>query len=120
MNQAIADSGAALRLDPNSAVSLRVRGMAELYAGRARAAADDFATEVRLVPADVLAAIWLHVARVRAQQQDVQEFRANIARVDRRQWPGPLIDVVMGEKTVEQVGDIALSSEGEKTKKERV
>src|SRR5262249_55505726 len=120
MKQAIADATAAIRLEPNAAVYFRLRGLAQLYAGQPRPAADDLATAVRLAPGEALGVIWLHVARVRADQQDAQEFRVNVARVDRQEWPGPLVEVLIGGKTVEQVGDIAASSEGEKPRRERV
>jgi lipoprotein NlpI len=120
MDRAIADETAAMRLDPGSAVSLRLRGLAELYAGRPKPAADDFAAAVRLVPSDALGVIWLHVARSRAGHEDAQELRTNVARVDRREWPGPMVEVLTGAMTVERVGDIAMSAEGEKTRRERV
>ena len=120
MNRAIADSTAALRVASDSAAAYRIRGLAQLYSGRAKAAADDFASAVRLDPADVLGTIWLHVARVRSGSQDAQEFRANIGRVDRRVWPGPLADVLTGASTPEQVGDIAMANSGDKSKMERV
>ncbi len=120
MKQAIANATAAIRLEPNAAIYFRLRGLAQLYAGQPRPAADDLATAVRLAPGEALGVIWLHVARVRADQQDTQEFRVNVARVDRQEWPGPLVEVLIGGKTVEQVGDIAASSEGEKTRRERV
>jgi len=120
MNQAIADSTAAIRLDPSSAVSLRVRGLAQLYSGHPRPAADDFATAVRLAPSDLLGVIWLHVARTRAGQADQQEFATNVTRVDHRTWPGPLANVLKGEITQEQLGDIAKSAQGEKSQNERV
>jgi lipoprotein NlpI len=120
MSQTIEDSTAALRLDPTYTVALRVRGLAQLYAGRPKSAAEDFAQEVRLAPSDAATVILLHVARTRAQQADAQEFRTNLARADRRQWPGPLLDVVTGEKTPQQVGDVAIAAPDEKARAERV
>jgi lipoprotein NlpI len=120
MNQTITDSTAAIRLDPSSAVSLRVRGLAQLYAGRPKPAVDDFAAAVRLAPSDALGVIWLHVARSRVGHEDAQELRTNVARVDRREWPGPVVEVLTGAMTVERVGDIAMAAEGEKTRRERV
>jgi lipoprotein NlpI len=60
------------------------------------------------------------MSRARAGHEDAQEFRANVAKVDRSEWPGPLVDVLTGESTVERVGDIAKSSEVEKTRRERL
>jgi lipoprotein NlpI len=120
MKQAIADSAAAIRVDPNSAFAFRNRGRAQLYAGQARPAADDFAAAVKLAPSDVLSVIWLHVARVRAGQADLQEFTANLAKVDRHTWPGPIADVLSGAITQDKLGDIAKSAQGEKPQGERV
>jgi lipoprotein NlpI len=97
-----------------------VRGLAQLYTDRARSAVDDFAAAVRLAPSDAVGVIWLHIARLRASHEDAQEFRANLAKVDRREWPGPLIEVLTGAMTAERVGDIAKSSEVEKSRRERV
>jgi len=118
--QAIADSTAAIRLDPNLGFAFRNRGRAQLYAGQARPAADDFAAAVRLAPSDVLGVIWLHVARVRGGQADQQEFTANLAKIDRRTWPGPIADVLSGALTQDKLGDIAKSAQGEKPQGERV
>jgi len=120
MKQAIADSTAAIRLDPNLAFAFRNRGRAQLYAGQPRPAVDDFATAVRLAPADALGVIWLHVARTRAGQADQQEFAANVAKIDRRTWPGPIADVLAGAITQDKLGDLALSAEGAKSKDEKV
>ena len=119
-SQAIADSTAALRAEPNYEGALRLRGLAQLYAGRPKAAIGDFAAAVRLKPSDALGVILLHLARVRAQQSDDQEFGANIARVDRREWPGRLVEVLTGEATANQVGDFVMAVPDEKVRLERV
>ena len=118
MKQAIADSTAAIRVDPNSAFTFRNRGRAQLYAGQVRPAADDFAAAVKFAPSDVLSVIWLHVARVRAGQADQPEFTANLAKIDRRTWPGPIADVQSGAITQEKLDDIAKSA-GDKPQIER-
>src|SRR6266700_4049125 len=120
MKQAIADSTTAIRLDPNLAFALRNRGRAQLYAGQARPAADNFAAAVKVAPSDVPGMIWLHIARVRAGQADQQEFGANLAKVDRRTWPGPIADVLSGAITQDRLGDIAKSAQGNKPQDERV
>lgn len=118
-SQAIADSTAALRAEPNYEGALRLRGLAQLYAGRPKAAIGDFAAAVRLNPSE-LGVILLHLARVRAQQSDDQEFGANVARVDRREWPGRLVEVLTGEATANQVGDFVMAVPDEKVRLERV
>jgi lipoprotein NlpI len=116
----IADSTAALRAEPNYEGALRVRGLARLYAGRPKAAIDDFAAAVRLTPSDALGVILLHIAQVRAQQSDDQEFAANVARVDRREWPGRLVEVLTGGATADQVGDFLMAVRDENVRFERI
>ena len=119
-DRAIADLTLALRAEPNHEGALRVRGLAWLYAGRPKAAVDDFAAAVRLTPSDALGVILLHIARVRAQQSDDQEFAANVARVDRREWPGRLVDVLTGGATADQVGDFVIAVPDEKVRLDRI
>jgi hypothetical protein len=57
---------------------------------------------------------------VRAQQSDDQEFGANVARVDRREWPGRLVQVLTGEATADQVGDFVMAVPDEKVRLDRV
>jgi lipoprotein NlpI len=56
---------------------------------------------------------------VPAGQNDQQEFKRNLDRVDQKTWPGPLAGVLVGELTPEKVGDIAVSADGQKTPLER-
>jgi lipoprotein NlpI len=120
LSEAIADSSTAIRLDPRSAFAYRNRGRAHLYSGQAKPAADDFAAALRITPADPLGVLWLHIARVRSGMDDLAELKANMDRLDRKKWPGPLFEVLTGEKTMEAVGDIAVSEGGEKPRAERV
>src|SRR5437763_9379964 len=120
MKKAIEDSTAAIRLDSNLAFAFRNRGRAQLYMGRPLPAADDFAAAVRLAPSDLLGVIWLHVARTRAEEPGQEEYAANLQKIDRRKWPGPLAEVLSGTITQDRLGDIAKSAEGEKSQTERV
>src|SRR5207245_11411108 len=118
--EGVADSTMASRLGPALAFASRNRGRAELSTGRPRPAADDFAAAVRLAPSDLIGVIWLHVARMRSGQADQQEFAANVAKIDRRTWPGPIADILTGAVTQDKLGDIAKSAQGEKSQGERV
>jgi len=108
--EAIADSTLAIRLDPISAFAFGTAD--EQSCIPTQPAVDDFSVAVHLAPTDVLGVIWLHLARVRAGQPDQQEFTANVAKIDRSTWPGPLADVLAGAITQEQLRDIAKSSTG--------
>src|SRR6516164_6505646 len=117
--RAISDLDQAVRLDPFSAAMYLNRGVARLYLGRTEAAIQDFATAVRLRTSDVYAVIWLHLARVRAGQDDRSELARNATRVDRAKWPGPLIDRYLGTSSDDAVRGAALSNGGAKAKRKR-
>jgi lipoprotein NlpI len=96
--RAIADLDNAIRIRPNNALFALQRGRTHLYAGHKPAAADDFATVVRLQPSSAYAVIWLHIARARMGQDDRQELNANARQIDRMRWPGPLVDLYLGSR----------------------
>ena len=93
--------------------------MARLYLGRTEGANQDFATAVRLHPSDAYAVIWLHLARVRAGQDDRPELLQNAVRVDRAKWPGPLVDRYLGTSSDDSVRSAAVSNGGAKAKRKR-
>lgn len=59
-------------------------------------AIEDFVKAIWLHPSDGFAVIWLHLARVRAGQDDRQELTRNAADVDHAQWPGPVVELFLG------------------------
>jgi tetratricopeptide (TPR) repeat protein len=117
--RAIPDLDQAVRLNPFSEAVYLNRGVARLYLRRTEAAIQDFATAVRLRPSDAYAVIWLHLARVRAGQDDRPELARNAARVDRAKWPGPLVDRYLGTSSDDSVRGAALSNGGAKAKRKR-
>jgi tetratricopeptide (TPR) repeat protein len=102
-DRALADLDGAIRLRPNNGFFILQRGRANLYAGRIEAAGDDFAAAVRAQPSSAYASIWLHTARSRAGQDDRQELMANARNVDRTRWPGPLIDLHLGSRKLDDL-----------------
>jgi lipoprotein NlpI len=117
--RAIPDLDRAIRLEPFNSVTYLNRGVARLYLGRVDAAIQDFATAVRLRPSDVYAVIWLHLARVRAGEDDRLEFARNTARVDRANWPGPLVDRYLGTSSDDSVRSAAVLNGDVKAKRKR-
>jgi len=99
---------AALSVTPNSrkeegAAIFWERGMAKFYWASPAAAIDDLAKAVQYNALGGEPVIWLHLARVRAGQQDAQEFEQNTAPLMSGKWPGPLIALYSGKETVEDV-----------------
>jgi tetratricopeptide (TPR) repeat protein len=118
-DRAISDFNEAIRRDPYSASLYFNRGVARLYSGRADAAVQDFAIGVRFHPSDAYAVIWLHLARVRAGQDDRQEFTRNAANIDRSKWPGLIVDLHLGSVSGEVVSSATLSDGEAKARRKR-
>jgi tetratricopeptide (TPR) repeat protein len=87
------------------------RGYAEFMATRYDSAATDFdkaltlgatarADDVLWVPYQVA---WLHVARLRAGQNDTEELTRNAGKISLKQWPGTLIAFFLGQVRLEDV-----------------
>ena len=116
-DRAIVDLNEAIRLDPYAASTYFKRGLAHLYAGHTDAAIQDFAISVQLQPSDAYAVIWLHLARVRAQQDSMRELAQNATRIDRAKWPGPLVDLHLGSMSHDAVSGSAGANGGGKTRR---
>jgi lipoprotein NlpI len=117
--RAIADLNEALRLDPYSAAIYFKRGLARFYSGQNDAAIQDFRAAVRLQPTDAYGVIWLHLAQVRARQDDAQELTQTAAHVDRAKWPGPVVDLHLGSVSHDTVSNSSLVSADGKAQSNR-
>jgi hypothetical protein len=72
-------------------------GQQNLMLGKAGAAAADLEKAVRLKPTNAYNALWLHFARNKEGAADAVELQFNAARVNRADWPGPLLDFLTGK-----------------------
>ena len=115
-DRAVADYTAALGLDFKDTgldgwEIYNERGYAQFMAARYDAAAIDFDKALTLGQSsrtgDVLwlpyQAAWLHIARVRAGQNDADELARNAGKIDLKQWPGTLIAYYIGKATIDQL-----------------
>jgi len=108
--RAVADLNEAVRVDPFNPSMYFKRGLIRFYSGDADGAAQDFATAVRLQPSDGYAVIWLHLARVRAREDDRRELTRNAANIDRAKWPAPLVELHLGSLSHDAVRGAASSA----------
>ena len=92
----------------------RSLGIAAFQAGRLDTAMDNLATAVRMDPADAYSVLWLHIVRSRAGRNDRAELAANAGKLDRRQWPWPVVAHYLGQLDAEKVLATADSSESAK------
>jgi lipoprotein NlpI len=98
---AIADYDSAIALDPNFASAHFNRGVARYSVARFAQAASDFAFAARAEPVNLYPALWLHLARGKARNQDKMESSNTTAGLD--SWPGPLLRFYRGEASAQEV-----------------
>ncbi len=100
---------------PYDADAYAYRGYFELVRGESAKAAADLgkSAELKLWPYNVL---WLSLAREMAHVPDTDNhsLKANAAKLDLAQWPGPVVKYLMGEGTPQSVNAAAL--EGDPTR----
>jgi tetratricopeptide (TPR) repeat protein len=96
-------------VDP-SAIYLR-RAVAEIVMSDFAASAKDAATALQLKPTEPYSALWLHVARVLAGQNDADELAANAGKIDRGKWPGPVFALFLGSMDPDAIRKLAASAE---------
>jgi PQQ-dependent catabolism-associated CXXCW motif protein len=77
-------------------------------------AVDQFATATQLTPSDHYAALWLHLARLRAGRSDRSEIQANAEKLARDKWPWPIVAFYLGLLDGDAVRAEAERGEGDK------
>ena len=110
--EALDDFDAATKIgSPKNAANIyRGRALAKLYADDAAGAADDAATAAKLDPTDAYSALWLHVARARAGQDDADELAANAKALDRGKWPWPVVALFLGSASPDETQEAAAAA----------
>jgi lipoprotein NlpI len=101
VDRAMADLDAAVRLLPNDSYAHLDRGIALAYGGDLAGAARELAATQTLAPADAYAAIWLVI--VQRRQGGAGDVEAVSGRVDRAAWPGPVLELLAGRMTQDQL-----------------
>jgi lipoprotein NlpI len=96
-DHAIADDDTAIAHSPGYVLAFTNRGLANFYAGRFAAAAEDFLKSNADDPGEADFVLWLHLSRARADQDDGAEFARNAARIDPKPWAGPAVQFFLGQ-----------------------
>jgi lipoprotein NlpI len=87
------------------------RALSKLYANDPVAASNDAAIALEQQPDYPYYAIWLHIARTRAGQNDADDFAANAMRIDHGKWPWAVVALFLGAMSADEV-QAAAASEG--------
>jgi len=94
---AIADAGAAVKLDSGFIFGYTNRGLAEFYAGKFAEAAQDFTKTQTAIPTEPDFALWVHLAHARAGQNDATELARNATKLDLKTWSGAAVAFYLGK-----------------------
>ena len=78
-------------------MALSGRGLARFYQGAYAPAAEDLAAALALKPDNPYAALWLYLARLRAGLPAGDALREAAAKLDRGDWPRPIVAVFLGD-----------------------
>jgi lipoprotein NlpI len=79
------------------------RGNARFFLEQYGAAADDYVKSLQIDPTHVYAALWLYFANARAGRDAARTLAGQVAKLDLFFWPGPVVSLLLGRATVEQV-----------------
>jgi lipoprotein NlpI len=92
---AVEDYSQAIRLKPDYAPAFQSRGAARFFLGNFADAVPDFVGAVRLSPTHTFRVIWLYIVRSRAGENGRQELIENATKLDRKTWPGPIVELYL-------------------------
>jgi lipoprotein NlpI len=98
-SHAIADYSQAMRLAPGNAVPVHDRGNAYFVTGNFTAAAADLLGANQLAERPY-ATLWRFLALGHLAQDGATELRGNAARLTTRNWPYPVIEYYLGDRTL--------------------
>jgi tetratricopeptide (TPR) repeat protein len=105
-DRAIQDYDQAILLDPKNANAHSERGRTHFYQGNFKAAA------VALLRANELednsySMIWRYLAREYAGENGAAELKANAARLKSKEWPYPVIELYLGQRSPAEILSVA-------------
>jgi lipoprotein NlpI/rhodanese-related sulfurtransferase len=118
-DRAVQDLTQSIQLKSRNRIAYQYRGLAELYSNRAGLAVDDLTTAVKLAPTSHYPVIWLHIARMRAGQGDLQEVAENAQKLDKAKWPWHVVSLFLGSSSSEAVRAAAKEADNSDTQREQ-
>jgi len=102
-DRALQDLNEAIRLNPKIQRALLNRGMANVYAGHLSEAQQDLSQYLQSDPKNFYASMWLYLAQAKGGTDGKAELKTNSAALDLSKWPGPVIQLYLGQSTPDEV-----------------
>jgi len=109
--RAVTEYNIALQSMPGYAEAYYGRGRARFALGQFTLAAADFTQSMKLDPTDAYAVLWLHLTRRKSAASNTDELSRNLAKFDRVHWPGPLLELYLGQASPQQVRAASLQGD---------
>jgi tetratricopeptide (TPR) repeat protein len=103
----------------DDAIHYHDRGMLRFNLGQLEGAAADLGTALKLDPKQAYYVLWLHLVRARQHQDDAAELAGNADKLDRSNWPWPLIAFHLGQTDRDELQKAALADARPKVRAER-
>lgn len=100
-DHAIADYDHVIGLDAKDASAYRYRGTVYFLSGAFAKALADFDQSVQLVPEQAYTALWRDLAASRVSQPS--RLKEAMSRLDMTRWPAPLVRLLVGEISIEEM-----------------
>ena len=100
---AIKDYAEAINLDPDYPLAFYNRGLARFDQGLFIATVPDFVRAVQLDPAKPYRVIALYLAKARGGDPDKEMLKASASQLNLTQWPGPVVNLFLGQATPQSV-----------------
>jgi lipoprotein NlpI len=100
---AIADYNQAIEIDSKYAPAFEKRGIAYDDNKDYDHAISDYKQAIELDRRSAYSAIWLFVASTRSGKSAHADLEANAARINHTEWPYPIIEMFLGNKTPEDI-----------------
>ena len=120
-DRSIADYNEAIRLNPKSPWAYLNRGVTRFAQGQFESAGADLSEALRLKPNDPSFVIWRYFAQSRADYRTAAalELATNAAKIDKANWPAPIIDLLAG--TTDAAGVLkAVTNSDQKKQREQM
>lgn len=108
LDKSLADFSEAIRRDEHLSLAYAGRGRAEFLTGDFAAASADLTRAADADPANLYSDLWLFLAQSRAGTDAVGELKRRAGKTDLKRWPGPIVQILLGNLGPDQFETPAL------------